>query len=477
MAKKFRTKSFTRGKLLKMRGGFQPAMPRRPVAPSLPKDVKEFTDKATNGKPSRARRFLDEISSSNFNIHINPRVSVKLGAQPGDGAIGSKTRTTVEEEESTRKISGENNVVEGRRHTWNVKAGQETSKWIKDTAKLNGSTVTTVYDTQVNMNMGNPDRKLLTKYGGFNEKRQHLLRPVLFGFTPWEMKNWLNVEWESATNTNEYRQSQHKEQTGYLSVMNFQSHLTVINRNAFLPVRIKASLIALDLRADPLDLMIQSANSTIVTQETNKMPVMLQQTAPSSNSLICSISVDPLSQGIKGANAFKDLAKIVTTKSFKLCAGDELVIKYKHECGPGLNVGKMSELLNESQLTTSNTAAECMITYGLLLEQYGVSCECIKNSDTSVVMNGTSSSGIHIESRKKVELACNASNPFTSINTVGDRGWLSDYAAMKIFTKNPLRHSGNRRTHIAPEDIGTSSTQFSIPLVTSSKTDIAQSLI
>jgi hypothetical protein len=474
MAKKFRTKSFAKSKLLKMRGGFQPAMPRRPVAPSLPKDMKGFADKAANGNPSRARRFLDEISSSNFNISFNPRISVKLGAQSGDGTIGSKTRTTIEEEQSISRIMGDNGVTKGRRHTWNGKAGQPPSKWICETEKLLGSTVATIRDTQIDYPFVDSTRPLFTRYAGFNQKSQHLLSSVLFGFQASELRNWLNIQLEAVSEPTKWKQSSTKDQVGYAGIKNLQSHLTIVNRNAFLPVKLKVSLLAVDVRADNIDLMQESTNSSILTQDQNTMPVYLQQKTPSYDSAMATVSVDPLSKGIKGSNAFRELAKIVTSKTFKLSSGDELVIKYKHELGSGLNMNKMSELISEAG-STGTTATNCMISYMLLVEQYGVSCECYKNDNPSAVMTGTSSSGIHFEGRKKLEYALSSHSVYTAVNQSADSSWFSDTIALKYFTKKIL-NSSVRRANVSPADIGDAPDQYTIPLVTDSSVTQSQSL-
>lgn len=448
----------------KIRGGF--------VVPSPGRVHPGYVFKPTKGRPlvtqwkdfkkSAERKTKEEVKrfQKGFSLSLGFKIgktALRLATSPDAGVSNpSNTRTVIETLSARQPISGTNKLFTAHKHSWKVDFGYKPSGWLKDVIKDNGFSTSEVHDTTIDVPMG-ATREELTKDFGFNRKLQWLIPVDWFGFDT-DLLNSLTYE-------SSYDTSRTATQTAYAGISNLRSYSQITNMNRYVPMYLKVSLVGFKNGSTPRDTFLDACANTFTgdpavwTQVEGAMPVVNQMSQRVNGTSGPYVYVDPHSSGVKGANNWKENARIVASKTFKLSAGDHLEIEYDHRSGSGIRLDKLFGYRNSSVYNAATP-----VTFMLLIEAHGEMVELVNTAGTQV-MKGTCIGSIQTEFKTFIQGAGSQRDVQTAINTSGTRkGYLYKHYPVKVYSNslNDTTDISVKRFNLAYNELGTS---YSIPIM------------
>jgi hypothetical protein len=355
-------------------------------------------------------------------------LSVKAGKwyisvleSPGGEYIEAKGSTIPSSStESSRRLSGGNNIAESTLHTTVFTAGNPSTKNLKLLGKLNGNTKLKYFDT-LYAGYDSDQKAWFNQTAGFNQKSQALWNTLTTGFTVGDMNNLFGIGYTSSANT---------EYAAYACIYNLQSRMKITTERAYLPCFVRINLVSYkDESVNYKDAMPSYVNTlTFGIQLNGSMPIGYQLDNASFNSQRHVVLVDPSSAGIKSADRFKNDCVIVKSFTKKLYPGDMWNFEYNHRCGPGIRLDKI-----KGAYINATTNDETPLGYAYIVETWGARCEAIINSPSNNGrIRGTAPSSLAFEFQKSISGVL----PSTVLSTDTSGGFDNSKFATRTFSHN-----------------------------------------
>lgn len=432
------------------------ATPRVPMR--LPKSMRDELQKElekivkTNTNPERVKTFVDKVidkaakGKSHYAAELLKQLAKPLAVKTGEaitrlvlppeaGATSpSGTAIPMTSGINVHRISGANKLYTAHEHVIKFTSGSKYGRWMKEMMKTHGTSSVKDAATDEQYLLDDPERDLLTKYAGANQKIQLIPRTAWFGYS--------SQSFDSAFPNLFALQSSHmREQVAYGAISNLISNCTVTSLNKYFPIYLKVHLVALkNTMVLPRTLIERGSNASIITQDDGAMPLYCQQDVFWNDNFTAGVHVDPKSKGVLASVNFKEMAQIIETRKVKLAAGDRCTINYNHMLPSGLKLDRLYAIRKENDVY----AEPVPITYFLMLEAYGEECDVYSATDNANVIKATAPLAIQMEFsryRKGVRPETTATEAF---NSASYKGWLSNDWAVKVYTKSPIKSGASR---------------------------------
>ena len=379
-------------------------------------------DKAAKILKAMAAEQVVKIASDNLKI-ANPPTDGVMGA--ADQLIPTSTGLT------TSMISGKNGLYTAKVHKVHFECGNKAGSWMRSLKKTNGVHKKVVYDTIKRLGLDAPGRMDLVKQVGINQKMQLAVSNTNFGFTQAEIVNLFSML--------TFQNSSYANQRVYGAISKLSSEAVITSLNKYVPTYVKVSLVRLDtLDTAWLSAFTEGINTFITAQDNGAMPVLYQQNALSlTGDLGASVTVDPITPGIRASDKIKNSFDIIASKTVKLYAGDRLELSYDHHSGPGVRLDKI-----HGAFTDGSTDAFSPVTYSLMIESWGETVDAhryvMNATDPISVIKATCPHSLQFEFKKKVEGMNVDLNSLEAQDDGLTNGWLDTSFATRIYSDKPI---------------------------------------
>lgn len=342
-------------------------------------------------KRTQVNRPPDKVASSMTNAANKfHKDGVKTGSKGYAGATkpaltssGSQPLEPMSLERKSVKISMSNNSFEKRTiHHMKFKTGFKPTNPVFRLAKDNGTTYQTIIDTKMSWQT-DTRRQLLNHACGFNSKC--FIIPPRDSFISVEdvLTDVFDLGLTATTSPDDFSG------TRYGALMSCTSQFMIHNQSAFMPCKIVAHLCHFtnpqDAAAKELCEFFEDEvfNPSATVQRDGAVPIVYQHagTTIEADGLLFrtkSIHADMSykGKGLYDSTRFRNSVSVVKSESVRLEAGDFLNLTHTHECGPGVDLGKLHDL------SFRGNHSRAPFSFFVIFELQGYECEGLYKSDT-----------------------------------------------------------------------------------------------
>lgn len=320
--------------------------------------------------------------------------------------------------------SAEDTLGQGRMRKTTIHTGFPLTKALKMRGKINGTTVQTLNNTEVDVTDWS-DREHLTRSYGFNQKMI------------WNLDN--NLYWTMADIYNTFGgplyQPAKNVQSVYVDSHYFGSTLRIRNVNFYLRTKVKLHLMVqkqkdFNPEADFSDFTF---NTLKTVQQLGTIPINRQFFDINATSYEGGrhMMVDP-SCSIGSSTNLQDMFETAKTYTATLGAGEEWLIDHKHHTGPGVRMDRI--IAQYTQAGGDHPSSAPFFYY--VLEVVGCPTQLISNDNSLIRYTGTASGAVHIEAKKYYKVGLASEN--TVYAGAGEGGFYKTDYGFRIYTKkNP----------------------------------------
>lgn len=245
----------------------------------------------------------------------------------------------------------------------------------------------------------------------------------------------------------------------YGALMSVVSQFMIHNQSAYMPCKVVAHLCQFDHPRSNLATEInqyfetQVFNADVSVQTNGALPVFYQHGSSvgeqiSSDSFKRTVHCDVSykGKGLYDSANFKNNFTIVKTESVRLEAGDFLNLMHTHECGPGVDLGKLHLLYNQQ-----NNMKNAPFSFFTVFELQGYECEGLyKATDALHTYIGKSPAYISYEFKKSYLAAAEAAYPNAGSQPVVNQAAIRDFAST---SRDISTLSTTKEFFVLPENI------------------------
>lgn len=381
-------------------------------------------------------------------IHsLNEFYSIVKSPMPEGEVIGSAESTGSVIKNSVRSISNTGVINSSKLYSTRFASGSPCSRAIKTMKMMNGSKKVTHYDTLVNANAQGTDmRNSLLQATGFNQ-RKFLAFSADCYTTYNDISQLYGISTADAPSD--------KYQTVYGALLSKRDEIKIHNSGTVFPVKVKIHLCKMEQTSNSSTSVFNSmVNFTTATQDELAMPKSFQYSNRNESGYISQVNTSLRGPGVFGSSEAKMRVEKVASFSKKLSPGDTWKFTEEFFFKSGVNLTALHGAIANSGISNNN-----VLTYFPIIEFEGVTAEAVYNSEASSTFIGTSPSWVSLEYSKSYEYVLASRN---------STDWTLDGAtegspAIRVFTNKPRE---DVEFNINTTQIGTGSTQYSIPVLT-----------
>lgn len=360
-----------------------------------------------------------------------------------NSSVGSATS------EKSRNVSSTGVANTSKVYTTRFVNGTPMSKALRAMKLMNGSKVSTYFDTMSNApSQGTSTRTSLLQSTGFNQRK-------FFTTTADTYNTYGSIANLFSLSTKDI--SDDSMQSVYGMVTKTKNNLTLHNSGTAYPVIVKVHYCTNDptQSTDGPPGIIQSCiNSNITIQQELAVPIRYQFSNLAQNGYIEGADFSLKGSGLWGATEWKARGKVVKSFTKRLSPGDTWKLTEQFDFGSGINLSSLLGAQDNPNVSMSNA-----FSYWPVVEFHGVQAEAIYNGGATNTFIGTSPSWLSVEASSSVEYILPST---TAADWTGDDGVTDSIPAMKVYTR---ADNVIKEFNLDVGQIGIGGTQYSIPSI------------